>query len=189
MSVLGNGLSDAKHHKDALSVREAELATMRRLDDSEDNMLIAQCNLACTYRVLGRHEEALQMKRDVYSGRLKLNGEEHEETLMQAYNYAVSLYGLQRYEETKALLRKTMPVARRVLGELHRLALKMRWLYARVLYEDDGATLDDLREAVTTLEDVERTARRVLGGVHPFTKGIEETLQSSQAALRAREDR
>ena len=32
---------------------------------------------------------------------------------------------------------------------------------------DDGATLDDLREAVTTLEETERTARRVLGGAHP----------------------
>ena len=29
------------------------------------------------------------------------------------------------------------------------------------LYQDDGATLDDLREAVTTLEDTERIARRV----------------------------
>jgi len=55
--------------------------------------------------------------------------------------------------------------------------------------QSPGATLDDHREAVAALEDVERTARRVLGGVHPFTKGIEETLQSSQAALRAREDR
>ena len=33
--------------------------------------------------------------------------------------------------------------------------------------EDDAATLDDLREAVTTLEDAERIARRVLGGAHP----------------------
>ena len=28
------------------------------------------------------------MQRDVYSGRLKLNGEEHEETLRAANNYA-----------------------------------------------------------------------------------------------------
>ena len=30
----------------------------------------------------------LRMLRDVYSGRLKLNGEEHEETLIAANNYA-----------------------------------------------------------------------------------------------------
>ena len=50
-----------------------------------------------------------------------------------------------------------------------------------------GATLDDLREAATTLEETERTARRVLGGAHPLTGGIEQSLQYAQARLRARE--
>ena len=50
---------------------------------------------------------------------------------------------------------------------------------------DDDATLDDLREAVTTLEDVGRIARRVFGGAHPLTMDIEENLR--RAALAARE--
>ena len=50
-----------------------------------------------------------------------------------------------------------------------------------------AATLDDLREAVTTLEDVARTARRVLGGAHPITVDIGLTLQRARAGLRARE--
>ena len=41
------------------------------------------------------------------------------------------------------------------------LTLKMRTIYAAALFDDTGATLDDLREAVTTLEDAERIARRV----------------------------
>ena len=84
-------------------------------------------------------------------------------------------------------MRKTMPVARRVYGEGNRLTLKMRWIYAAALCMDPGATLDDLREAVTTLTDAERTARRVLGGAHPTTKGIEKELRDVQAALGARE--
>ena len=80
-----------------------------------------------------------------------------------------------------------MPVARRVLGEGHRLTLKFRKNYARALREDPAATLDDLREAVTTLEDAERTARRVFGGEHPFVHGIEGDLRKSRAALRARD--
>ena len=40
-----------------------------------------------------------------------------------------------------------------------------------------GATLDDLREAVTTLEETTRIARRVLGGAHPTTVGIEGDLR------------
>ena len=37
------------------------------------------------------------------------------------------------------------------------------------------------------LEETERTARRVLGGVHPLTEGIEKSLQNARAALRANE--
>ena len=59
--------------------------------------------------------------------------------------------------------------------------------YAGTLYEDPDATLDDLSEAVTKLEDVERTARRVLGGAHPTTEGIEDALRYARAALAARE--
>ena len=61
----------------------------------------------------------------------------------------------------------------------------MRWNYAEALYKDTGATLDDLREAVTALEEIERTARRVLGGAHPTTEGIDCELRDAQAALRS----
>ena len=64
----------------------------------------------------------------------------------------------------------------------------MRSNYARALYEDNGATLDDLCEAVHMLEDSERTARRVIGGAHPVVVWIEEVLQNARAALRAREE-
>ena len=56
-----------------------------------------------------------------------------------------------------------------------------------MLCRDDGATLSDLREAVTTLEDIEPIARRVLGGAHPLTTAIERFLRNGRAALRARE--
>ena len=52
---------------------------------------------------------------------------------------------------------------------------------------DTGATHDDLREAVTMLEETERTARRVLGGAHPDVVGIAKGLQDARAALRAHE--
>ena len=91
------------------------------------------------------------------------------------------------FKQAKSVLRKTLPVARRVLGESHELTLRTRWIYADVLYENPAATLDDVREAVTTLKDVEPIARRVLGGAHPLTVEIELHLEKSRAALRARE--
>ena len=178
---------NAKHYEDALTVQEAELSTMRRLGASAGRILAVQTNLAITYTQMGRREEALQVDREVYSGRVKLSGEENISTLRAAINYATTLYHLKRFEEAKELLRKSIPVARRVLEESHDLTLRMRLLYAMALYNGPAVTLDDLREAVTTLEETERIARRVLGGAHPLVVGIEGSLRDARAALRARE--
>ena len=187
MTQLGIGLSSADHHEDALTVREAELSTILRIGAPLEMILVTQNNLAATYARLGRDEDALRMSRDVYSGRVKLHGEEHEMTLVAALNYAGSLARAQRHAEAKSLLRKSIPVARLVLGESNEFTLKMRNNYAEALYEDASATLDDLREAVTTLEEVEPIARRVLGGAHPTAVGLEQNLQQARATLRARE--
>ena len=170
-----------------MTVKEAELATKRRIGASENQLLVVQTNLAITYKRLGRSEQALRMNRDVYSGHLKLFGEEDRDTLLTANNYASSLVALERFEEAKALMHRTVPVARRVLGENDENLLKIRWTYAKALYINDAATLDDLREAVNTLEDTDRIARRVLGAAHPTTAAIEDELQDARAALAARE--
>ena len=129
----------------------------------------------------------MNLQQDVYSGCLRRNGEEHYDTLIAANNYAVSLIDLQRFEEAKSLLRKSTPVARRLLGDSYDTTLRTRSIYAQALYSDPGATLDDLREALTTLEETARTARRVLGGAHPDTTAIEGALRNARAALGARE--
>ena len=94
-----------------------------------------------------------------------------------AANNATTLLELQKDEEGRSLLLKTIPVAQRVLGESNVLTLKMRWNYA--------ITLDDLREAVTTLEETTKTMRQVYGGAHPLTVGIETALRQARAALAA----
>ena len=106
-------------------------------------------------------------------------------TLIAASNYANALLASQRYGEVKSLMRKTTPVARRVLGESNEVTLRMRWRYAEALCRDTAATLDDVREAVKTLEDTERTARRVLGGANPFVEMVEGTLRVSREMLSA----
>ena len=187
MSNLGNGLSVAGHHEDALSVKDVELFMLRRIGATEDTILTVQGNLASTYQQLGLKDQALRLRRDVYAGKFGLYGEEHESTLLEAYNYASSLLPLQRSEEAKSLMLKTIPVARRALGDSNDITLRMRSIYAAALYQACGATLDDLREAVTTLAETKRTARRVLGGAHPLTSMIEQDLRNSRATLRARE--
>jgi len=85
-------------------------------------------------------------------------------------------------------LRKNIPVAQRVLGENHEFALRMRAYYAGASHMDARATLGDLRKAVTTLEELVSTTRRVFGGAHPLAMNFEESLRRARAALRAREE-
>ena len=108
ITELGNGLCATNQDSDALPVREVELSMMRRLGTPED-ILVVQSNLGITYEALGRVEEALSMKRDVYSGYARLLGEEHEHTLRTAYNYALTLINLQRFEEAKSLMHEAEP--------------------------------------------------------------------------------
>ena len=85
------------------------------------------------------------------------------------------------------MLRKTIPVSRRVLGQSHDVTLTLEKIHAEALYRNPGATLDDLRKAVRALEDLERTGRRVLGSSHPRVRALGASLERSRAALRARE--
>ena len=123
------------------------------------------------------------MRRDVYSGFLKLGGEESIETITAASNYAATLIKLNRFEEARSLLRKSIPVARRVLGESDRLTLEMRWCYATALYQDEGASLDDRREAVATLESVAHSWKRIFGPAHPETPKVQGALKYAREAL------
>ena len=186
-NMLGLGLFEANHLEDALSVQEAELAMRLRSGASEEMILGLQSNIADTYKHLGDHEKALSMDRDVYFGNVKLYGEEHEQTIRVALNYGTLLGQLNRFEEAKLLLRKFIPAARRVLGENNETTFRTRKCYARALFEDPAATLDDVREAVTTLDDVARISRRVMGVANPITRGIEYDIREARAALRARE--
>ena len=163
------------------------MATMRRIGAPLQGILVIQGNLANSYEKLGRLDEGLRLRGEVYSGHLNLFGEGHPMTLTQANNYATQLTSRGRHEEAKALLRKTVPVAQRILGDNDELTLTMRKNYAVALWSDPAATLNSLRESVTMLEELERIIRRVLGGVHPLALTVVLALEQSRDALAARE--
>ena len=87
------------------------------------------------------------------------------------------------FEEAKPMLRKVIPVARRVLGEDHDLTLSLRWIYANTLSMSESATIADLSEAVTTLESVMMSYKRVFGESHPETPKLQNALKSARATL------
>ena len=55
---------------------------------------------------------------------------------------------------------------------------------AVTLYCDPAATLDDLRKAVTMLEESAPIARRIFGGAHPIAVDIGNSLRDAQERLR-----
>ena len=59
----------------------------------------------------------------------------------------------------------------------------MRLNYAQSLCFNDDATLDDIREAVAILEDVDRRAQRVLGTQHPTAKDTRASLERARRRL------
>ena len=142
-----------------------------------------QGNIANTYRSLGRLEEALSIRRDVYSGVLKLYGKEHRETIREANNYAVALLSLQRHAEGKPILYKAIPNARRTLGAEHDLTLNLRKIYGQCLYEDPSASRGDVAEAIEIFEDVQRRARRVFGPGHPNWEALPRDLMAAREKL------
>ena len=99
----------------------------------------------------------------------------------------LAIVRLKRFEEARSLLRKNLPVLRRVARDSSEVSIRMRALYAQSLYHDAAATLDDLREAATTLEDTVQIARRVFGGAHPTTEEMEVAVRDARTILRARE--
>ena len=185
MAHLANGLHEGGHYEDALSVRETDLAMIRRIGAPEEHILNAQSNLANSYQMLHMRDETIRMRRNTYAGWLKLHGEEHRHTIVEASNLANLLLASGSRDEARSILRKMIPVAQRSLGE-DRLTLRMRSVYAVTVCDDDSATLDELRETVTSLVETERTARRVLGAAHPVADEIRRDLERARATLSAR---
>ena len=58
----------------------------------------------------------------------------------------------------------------------------VRIWYALAFFRADGASEDDVSEAETTLEDVWRRSRRVLGDSHPDTERAREFLEEVRSA-------
>ena len=132
-------------------------------------MLVMQTNLANTYRSLGRLKEALLLRQEVYARISALHGL-NRDTLLTAANLASTLVDdLEQFDEARAFLRDRIPEAIRVLGKDHDLTFKLQRIYAQCLYENDGASLEDITAAVATLEDLDRRQTRIFGAAHPQT--------------------
>ena len=148
------------------------------------NPSFVQGNLASTYQLVGRLEDALRLKRVVYRGVLQRYGEDSLEANTETLNLALILRDTGNNPEAKELLRTRIPVAERSLGREHYIYFRLRWLYANSLVDAASTTtLDDLVQAEALLDDTYTRFRRVMGDGHPDTPQIHEYLLGIRGVL------
>ena len=85
-------------------------------------------------------------------------------------------------------MRKTVPVATRVLGAEDRLTIKLGGSLGQHLYWDPDASPDQLRESVALLESYYGISKRVLGSTHPTTDISKRDLVRARLRLREAEE-
>ena len=108
-------------------------------------------------------------------------------TLIGAGNLAATLVDtLQQFDEAKAFLRDRIPEAIRALGKDHDITFKLRRMYAQSLYENDGASREDVTAAIATLEDIDRRQTRIYGAAHPQTGATRARLAEARKRLAER---
>ena len=180
LGLLGNGLSQTNQNADA-SVREALLATPLRLAHQKPTCSSRRAILRARIESLDGREGLKHASKCILWAEAQRRGRprDYHSSPQHARPLATAL-------QEAGLLRKIIRVTPRILGETHEITLRMRWIYANVLYMDTSATPDDLREAVTKLEDTARTAQRVFGRAHPMVVELERSLRGSREALSAR---
>ena len=146
ISILGKALRPSRP-KEALQVLEAQLALNRRYwSRDEESILIAQSSLANCLINLGRYDEALVLRRRMYSRLVVTLGVSHESTICTGNNLVLSLNKLRLWEESKSLARdQLLPAARQFLGTDSNLTLSLNQCLAEALENDPARTRDHLR--------------------------------------------
>jgi len=101
MTVLGNGLGAVNQYEEQLSIIKAELATdMRWGAPGVGATLSLKGNLAFCYSCLGRNEQSLRLRREIWAVALAFRGR-GDRLFLDALNLSCSLMKVKRFAEGK----------------------------------------------------------------------------------------
>ena len=90
---------------------------------------------------------------------------------------------LEQFDEARAFLRDRIPEAIRVLGKNHDLTFKLQRMHSQCLFENAGASLEDVTAAIAALVDLDRRQTQVFGSRHPQTAGTRRFLEKARQKL------
>jgi len=147
MARLGVALSQSGRRAEALPVLEAKLALNRRYWSHDvQNILDAQSNVSTCLAELGRHNEALVLKREVYARRVATVGVSDKRTLLDGLNLSQHFLRPGLWAEGITLLRDhLLPTARRSLGSDDDITLCLNTNLAAAFSNNPECTRGDLR--------------------------------------------
>jgi len=156
-------------------LREAALASEIRMGATEFKLLDTRDNIAQVYGTLGRHYEALALRREIHAKSMTFPTAVHAETkFLRILNLSASLIETGHYKEAKDLAREWLPKAKRTLGaDSGNYGKLLLWNYAKGLCDDPSASRDDITEAAGIYDEELRRARRTYGPRHPYTEGLQ----------------
>ena len=132
---------------------------------------------------LGHHEEALELKKEIYHTMKELTPN-CIDFVGAGLSVVIVLSKLKRHAEAKSFLSEHLPLARRIAGPDHELILRLEFERAEAIYgvsqQKFGGKIGakDYREALNIVEDVHRRRLRVFGADHPLTRSVVQTLNS-----------
>ena len=181
MGLLGNALGSASRHEERLGVLEALWSVYMRRGAPQDHLLAVRANIAVCHGRLGREEQALEMRREIYATSIEI-GQAGDVIFRHALNLTKSLIDAKRYAEVQSFLSEQIPKARRALGVHDEIFLRLRLNYATSL-SDGAAARDDLVKAKTLQVELSSTIRRVFGPSHPLTIHAHGDLAITQSRL------
>ena len=189
---LATSLARAGRSAEALSLFEEFLVVTRRAVESDflPELAVIDCetNMGSCLHELGRSDEALALRKKVYSRTVTLLGTKHPNTLMDANNLAGSLIASKDHiAEGVRFCREQVPLAESVLGPADETTLMLRWKLGRAIVLNNGAVTgadydvlladyEVILEAETILKDTVARARQVLGERYPLTMRIDAEL-------------
>ena len=183
MTTLGNGLRAASHNRERLGLLESQFALMQRSRVNREAILATQGNMANCLEDLGRIEDAIELSVQVHRSMKALRGNRHTNTIICGLNLAASLQSKGRTTEAQSLAAEYLPISESVFGPLDVNTLGLRSTYLRARCRDPDISLDDWRKAVSSMDDLYRTAVKVLGTQHPLTVQCKDDGEASQKAL------
>jgi hypothetical protein len=171
---------------DDQEIREA-VTSARRANIAGARALVAYC-----LSELEERREPLEMHLEIFEESVESDGLEDADSLYHGYILLYALVESDRVAEARALVvNRLLPAAQRALGGDDQVMIWLKGGYARTLMggfcDVSPATVEDLTLAVTILEEMDATCRRVFGPDHPLTKKyVKSRTEAREKLARAR---